>query len=179
MSSRLKSDHLVTVAAVALALVLALPLTATAAGKPKADNLKNLPHLVVFDANGQKVGEVSSLSSQIGVRVDFRFGPYLFWVDVNPLGFGPGYWVSYESIDCTGQGWMEFFTNSFVQPAALLDPGHTVYVADPSATPVTVQTKSITDPIAGCERRDNIFQGVPAVAVVNLDDYFTPPFTVK
>jgi hypothetical protein len=178
--------HLSIRAVFVISPVLALPF-----GVVAAEILTNDTSLVVFDAHGVRVGQLSNLSPtncencfQLGAggvgRIDFRFGQFFFYIGVIPLGFVQTGNMYYESTDCTGQAWMRPSPpGTFIEAAGLGLPGHTVFVPDPSATPLSIPVRSFSYALGFCLTEPaTSLDVVSPRALLNLDDRFTPPFTI-
>jgi hypothetical protein len=73
-------------------------------------------------------------------------------------------------------------SNSIIEPATVSDPGHTVYLSDPSATPQCfspfVGTLPTQDGTCQPANFDNISL-LSARPTVDLDILFAPPFSVR
>jgi hypothetical protein len=112
---------------------------------------------VVLERNGQRVGLL--------VHPD-RFE-----------GSGPS--LAYESLDCTGQAWLNGPFATLILPGTIEGPGQTVYIPDLSATPGLVTAQSLLQMGRCFTFQFDVSPAVPALPLVDLDTVFTPPFRLK
>jgi hypothetical protein len=142
---------------------------------------------VVLDAEGRKVGRFLETDADLyplmtQARVAFSLDGRHVVVSLNPGGFKKG-WISFESANCTGQAYgnlhdefLFFGEGSY----AVKLPGSTLYSSIPGAAFVPVVTRSRLIPSGECVSLDPgpAQSKLPIYPVVNLDDFFTPPFTI-
>ena len=134
----------------------------------------------VYDQNGAKVGDAISFERSLpGVWVSFSTGGYsLPLIVFDSLISGPIQLLLYfESSDCSGK---PFIQDSRLFPTVTVAfPGSTLAVPESdSLSTITARSMALRD---RCEAIDPPIprQGFPAVVLLNLDDYFTPPFHVE
>lgn len=142
------------------------------------------PGLVrVFDANGKQVGNTVGVE-KTRVTVALTAGGYVFVLRAFQDHFefeGPGT-IFFESLDCSGTLFISAQGDPTVlQLVALAPPGNTVYVPSPGAAPRSITANSAlyvsgcTTQLPGGQTVDGAF---PAVALMDLNSQFTPPFRV-
>jgi hypothetical protein len=85
------------------------------------------------------------------------------------------------SDDCSGQPYLLAGLYQLLPPASVLEPGMTLYLPVPGVPPQSMVWKSDINILNLCNTRSDAPVGnlVPAVAVVDLLDLFTPPFSVR
>lgn len=150
---------------------------------PPAWALEAVSSLHVRDAAGQIVGPVYSIEWGDVPVVVLKTNGLLIPLYAFTSGFGSN--VSsfvYESQDCSGTPFLSVPRTSLIH-GAIAAPGQTVYIPDPSAVAQTISYLSWRDlGSGGCSQPPGgpqPFTGVPAIALINLADYFTPPLTVS
>src|SRR5262249_3784455 len=130
--------------------------------------------------------------SQLGVWADVRVRDKLgivLWVGrtffrgTSGESTDKGQFVFFDSIDCTGQAWLQNINTSPLPLSAVTSPGNTVYIADAGSSGQELSMHSIlVNPEIGgqCFRVDPTpMPVVPAHSVVDLYTLFTPPFHIK
>jgi hypothetical protein len=148
---------------------------------PDAAELHRVFPLVVYDANGEKVGE-----SAIGPQplVHFKAGGNVFGVIVTPLGFLSSgfFWFADPDTICSGTPLMNPLDPvlQLLPYVAVGPPGSTAYIPDPQAVPQTlaVGSQRFFGPFGGCFPAFGTQSLVPALGLIDLDTRFTPPFSV-
>lgn len=199
--SRRRPSH-IAVLILAVAGQLAWAVTAGAAGPA----VRPVSKLTMHDAHGKRMGDVLDtlgapseprgfmIALEINRRIYTLYVPadMVRFVGVTSAGI-----VSYESTDCTGTPWVrapEGAAGHFLNPNvpywapplphfAIGRPGQTIYVADPEPIVQEREMRSYrADVPGGCftlppsNSQDLV---VPTAPVVNLDQVFTAPFTVR
>jgi len=176
-------------------LLLATVFTTALPQSASTASLTNFPNLVIFDSTNKKVGQPSFLSTSSDVRLDFRFGQFSFYVYVKPSGFytsGERY-LYFQDGTCSSIPFLDAFvynySQEFLTPAVVNQPGHTVYIANPATPPQNRTIGSLRFADGTCCAGSPIFDScfgeattyfaVEALPVINLDTKFTPPFTTK
>ena len=185
------------VMAVAAAMGLVFLLTAY------ARNLFSPHQLAVYDAYGKRVGVVSGARGAFGGTgsgfkpiVSFKFQDVPFMLMVYRDGFQATEGVVWESTDCSGQPFIRPgiqpgypFSPSSLPVVAVGIPGSTVYVENGPARSITVRSFSTSRiqldgrfPEPSRCYSDGFtpysVMAVPARPLVDMNDHFTPPFTV-
>jgi len=163
---------------VILGLAIGVPeptgLDASAAVRP-------INRLVVFDAKGVTLGAVFFDVNQPEVVLEINGRLLSIRADRNRL-FAEGA-LLFESSDCTGSPLTDPATDFVLPFAAIAPPGTTVYLPQQGATPqpITANSAFNSAPTFGCEQISPpaTFLLVSAVAVIDLDTLFTPPFSVR
>lgn len=151
----------------------------------------------VFDANGKRVGNIIGISvngPNVAMTVAMTVGGNLLVLGATLDRFlgAVDSALEFESIDCSGT--TVFVSSSDIDRAraALPFPSAVValsrvYLPDPSALPLEITVRSVvfTDSFFGsfsngCEVRDPYVASVyPVTLAVDLNEHFTPPFTVR
>jgi hypothetical protein len=160
-----------------------------------ARNLFSPHQLAVYDAYGKRVGLVSGATSGKPM-VSFKFQDVPFMLLVLRDGFQASL-VVWESTDCSGQPFIPTggdpypFSPSSLPIVAVAMPGNTVYVEDGTPRSITARSYS-TYPghpgpggspgswpqCAESPAQPWVLTSVPARPLVDMNSYFTPPFTV-
>jgi hypothetical protein len=146
--------------------------------------LKGSSGLAVYDAVGQKVGDVVGVDSGFFPIVVLQTGGYTF-----PLKFTANFvtnaTVWYASPNCIGEAFLETVgaVPSTLTPMLWLSgvgfPGHTIYVADPRTPPLRRSLKSRAWANDTCENFARFVPSVPAVSAGDLDLMFSGPFDLR
>ncbi len=133
-------------------------------------------NLTVVDGNGKKVGPVvGAFTRWVIVALRVERVPILVFVYRNRFA---GDAVLFESSDCSGTPLL--FSDDDPLPiwkTGVGGPGSTVYVPDGDARTVTVRSSS--DVGGRCFSWVATRLVRPARALINLDNHFTPPFTLR
>ena len=148
-----------------------------------AGPLKGFSTFKVVDANGKELGVATVIGTTAAVLV-FNVGGQVFSLSVDGNRFFGGHTSFFEFPDttCSGTPLMQMFPNFLMTPVAIAPPGHTVYAPDPQAVPQTITVGSQLSSgscFSPCFLSCPTASVVPAVALVDLDTQFTPPFTIK
>lgn len=156
-----------------------------AAPQADAKPLKQVSKLTVFDTNNKKVGE-ANFQGDDDVQVVFEVDKSMFFVRVTREGFASDETLYYESADCSGPA-LDDVDEDLVREGIIGPDGGTVYIPDPSATPNTylIQSEFTEDEdddtdVRACRGVTPYTEvKIPTIAVINLLDLFTPPFSVR
>lgn len=135
----------------------------------------------VYGANGNKVGDVigTSIASMV---VTFEAGRNLFALSVgkDEIGGQLDGTFRYESTDCSGTPFTYYPEPGRIFPFVVISaPGRTVYLPDQNATPYFFHYGSTRDENGLCQASSDVWTGVPAIPLVDLNTLFTPPFHVE
>ena len=157
-----------------------------------AEEVKFADEYAVFDANKKRVGRAvgtttvgqtpgrNSVISRVAVEVQ----DYFFALGVGRLGFSGVQTVFFESDDCTGSPLMDLPPASLIFPTAAAvfgengQPGNIVYTPNLNEAPSSINVRSV-GLVTGCGPANLTRNFVTASKVVDLGEFFTPPFTVK
>jgi hypothetical protein len=145
--------------------------------------LKGFSTVNVVDANGKAVGIATSSGGQ-QVFLMFKVGEQVFTIFVarNRI-FGGSPLLRFLSPDCSGAPLLVVFPDQddiyLLTPFAIAPPGSTIYAPDPQAAPQTITVGSMLSGDGSCLTGEFSELVVPAVALIDLDTEFTPPFKVK
>lgn len=169
------------------ALAWSTALLPFAAPTVDAKELKQVPNLQVFDANNKLLGKVESFQGDGDVQVIFRVDKSVFYVKVLRTGFTSEETLYYESTDCSGLALDDIDGGQDILPEGIIGPdGGTVYLKDPNAIPGSYHIRSEwtededdDTSLRVCRVVDYTEEKIPTVAVINLLDLFTPPFSVR
>jgi hypothetical protein len=169
-------------------LLVLLPLDASAGGRPNARE-----KLVVVDANGEQVGTVvGSRVTQVTIALSVNGRHVLLtvnWAADTPVFPGTTLpappiqgadLLRFESRDCSGQPFLLSSANELLDLGAVAPPGLTLYLPVPGAAPRQIAWSSYWR-TGGCRTQEQpiLSDGeVPAVAIVDLLTFFTPPFRI-
>lgn len=139
---------------------------------------------MVVDSGGTVVGNVIGLtfdgSQRVLPEVVLQRNGRLVGLLVYPDRFeGSGASLAYESLDCTGQAWLNGPFATPILPGTIEGPGQTLYVPDPSATPGLVTAQSLLQLGTCFTFQFDYLSAVPAIPLVDLDTLYTPPFSLK
>ena len=160
-----------------LALQASFPPFAAPAGPP----LKGFATFKVVDANGKELG--IAIPRGDSATLVFNVGGQVFSVYVQRDGFQQSAaMLLFESPDttCSGTPLIRVGPAVLLTEGVIGPPGSTIYAPDPQAVPQTITVGSFL--FLGCDTFGTPFNPgpvVPAVALVDLDTQFTPPFTIK
>lgn len=155
--------------------------------------------LAVVDANDNKVGDVLGVdfrpfgTSGVGlVFIAFRVNQHAFVLGLTRESFfgsgtgisGESNSVAFESIDCSGTPYVRDTTttdNTSVFPITqVVGPGSTVYIQEPEANSQLPTLQSVLTTEGSCESTFLTSTRVfPAVAVIDLNTLYTPPFILR
>lgn len=145
--------------------------------------------VTVVDANGIQVGHIvggiGSLGSPLSPVVALKLGDVLVALPVSRDGFTGNQVVYFESSDCTGTGYMYFFSNVLFEPVGVIPPGQTVVVPDRSASPqsITVRSEVTLSRLPWCTPSiPGIRTGfIPVLLLGDLNTILgvTPPFSLE
>ena len=169
--------------AIAMSVVVCLLLVSECfAQQPR---LKVVQQVTVVDSRGKIVGQADSIQS-LG-----QFATVLLKTDdrlVNLTVKRDGYLVSFsllfESSNCSGTPWIldNGTRSSFALFGTVGPPGHTLYVRDENAVPRTVTIQTMFDH-TGCGDIGPFgpvpISVLPALPLIDLDAWFTPPFSLR
>lgn len=138
---------------------------------------------MVVDSTGAVVGYMAGLMfdgpQRVLPNVILQWNGRAIGLLVTPNGLeASGGSLSYESPDCSGTPLLESLP-TLILPATIEAPGSTVYVPDPSAAPRTVVAQSLIYQGQCFPWASYLQAAVPAIAVVDLERTFTPPFSLK
>lgn len=106
-------------------------------------------------------------------------------VSLDKTGFLYAGELFFSSDDCSGTPYTTppDPSTDLILPTLVMLPGKTIYVPDPNAVAKSVALQSIQEKDNPCEPTScggNVCPHlVPAIPLVDLDTYFTPPFTVR
>ncbi len=144
-----------------------------------SQTIQPVEQLMVVDGNGKRVGLVLGVGSTVIVG---------FKVDRIPIvlavyrTFFQGHAVYWESTDCSGTPLLPSGGVGLFPPAGVSFPGNTVFVPVPNGEERTATVRSRAD-TRECSSIDFPFpfqiKVVPARALLNLDNHFTPPFSLR
>lgn len=170
-----------------IGLAWSMMLLPFAAPVADAKELKQVPNLQVFDANSKLLGKVESFQGDGDVQVIFRVDKSVFYVKVLRTGFTSEETLYYESTDCTGPALDDAEGDQNILPEGIIGPdGGTVYLKNPSATAGSYHIRSEwtededdDTSLRVCREVDYLEEKIPTIAVINLLDVFTPPFSVR
>lgn len=202
---RYDSKHVVLISAL---LILGVMLHISIPAPSWAQSLKKRSQLTVVDAKGKKVGRVFSIGSGTfirrpagieggaGVLVAFQVtGHPPFVLEVTPTHFFGSAYLYFVSPDCSGSPFMQgqvpilvgadlsgygVSSSSLLPPVAVAIPGQTVYIPDPAApvqsiVPGSLLIEGTCAPLSGSPATDVR----PALALIDLERIFTPPFSIR
>lgn len=136
----------------------------------------------VIDANGKRVGPIQG---QVGTAayVPFRHGDRRIVLLVHRLGFGSAGNLYFESTDCTGQPYLHTRNIDVLTPSAVVGPRRTLYLPDGAYLYATTHSYLPSNYLAeaDCVPLLSPFRNPfrAALATVDLDDLFTPPFRIS
>jgi hypothetical protein len=143
----------------------------------------------VYDATGKKVGDPTTVNRGSAVIL-FRLNQYSLQLVVIPDGHF--YAISgaesrslyFESTDCTGTPLVRAQNpNTFAPSSSIGPPGQTLYLADPQIIPQLIRVYSFIEhdpPCVAIPSHENYYYyHVPAIALGDLSQLFTPPFSVR
>jgi hypothetical protein len=88
----------------------------------------------------------------------------------------------FESVDCTGQAYIEVPVSMPGRRFALLDTQtNLLYLSEPDPTVVAKTLHSLRYPLQPCDLDAGTenFLGVAVEPVIDMDDVFTPPFEIR
>jgi len=163
---------------------------------PVRGQLASVAELIVVDSAGTKVGRAFNPTGQIGsvwsswpiVAIDVQGHLILLRVAHNRLfpDRQPQNRVYFASADCTGPPLIRRVHRDPNDPppaitidAAIGPPGRTIYVPEPGATGQLTVPRSFWEEDTDSCASPSVGPGlVRALALANLEDYFTPPFRV-
>ena len=149
--------------------------------------IEPVDELRVFDANGNEVGKVLTIEGLEFPLVAFRLDGHLVVLAVLRDSLEGGDFLFFESTGCSGTPFLLIRNPDAIERlarAATVPPGTTVWVRDPDGAIQTVTVRSQLVPsrfTPSCQNiGPNTTQAVPALGpLVNLDEVFTPPFSVR
>lgn len=164
--------------------VLLLPFAAPA---DAAKELKLVPNVQVFDAKNKLLGKVESFQGDGDVQVIFRVDKTVFYVKVLRTGFTSEETLYYESTNCTGLALDDSDGGENLLPEGIIGPdGGTVHLKDPNAiaVPYHIRSEWTEDEdddtnLRVCRVVDYTEEKISTIAIINLLDVFTPPFSVR
>ena len=154
-----------------------------------ADSLKISQQLTIYDSLGTKVGDVSDTSQASLPTATFRVGDFKFLLIVYKMTFlgNSGSDIYFESTDCSGTPYMRGLSEFMILPATSIAlPGNKVYGFPADSTRSTITAHShlpyigpdtVSTACAGTE--ETFDDAVIAIPLVNLDDYFVPPYIAR
>jgi hypothetical protein len=145
--------------------------------------------LVVYDGRGKRVGIVSGGGENpLRPLVPFQIDGVPFMLYVSRDGFSQDE-VVWQSADCTGTPYVWVagpgytYKPSSTPAVAVGPPGNTVYVESGSPVTMTFHSYSIgapgDSPCSSYGALSVIHQAAPARALVDMNTFYTPPFTVR
>lgn len=142
--------------------------------------LEAVSSLHVRDAAGRIVGPVYSVEYTYLPVVVFQINGLLIPLHAKTTGFSTSMSLSFESQDCTGNPWITQSSTSLTR-AVVTSPGQTVYIPDPNAAAqtLTINSQWNAGTCTSFGSSGSPLTVVPAIALINLADYFTPPLTVS
>ena len=149
-----------------------------------AQTIEPVDELRVFDANGNEVGKVLTISGEfsvVAIRVDGHLVKFAVLRD-----FLEGDFLFFESSDCSGAPFLLVRVPEGIGDfrAAIVPPGTTVWVERPGNVVQTITARSQLVPprfTPSCQNiGPNTIQAVEALGpLINFDEVFTPPFSVR
>jgi hypothetical protein len=136
----------------------------------------------VVDAHGTKVGKLLTVSPNGGILA-FEVDRQPFLLDLFQQNLSGTSAVWYDSSDCSGPPLLATSLNPLFPSSGVSAPGHTLYLPEPDAEPVTINPFSGSQ-VAGdgtCARSSVLtpILFIPAQPIIDLDTLFTPPFSVR
>jgi len=161
-----------------------------------AQKLQRIEQLSVMDASGKKVGPLIGVNTLnrsgagiVALKVDGTNLAVAVYKDgFTAIGMNPAS-VVWESTDCSGKPylWGTSINSSLFPQIAVGLPGNTIYLAEnPTSQLLSIRSISsapVDELSPGGRSQCAVFQiqlrAIPAKALVNLDDEFQPPFTVR
>jgi hypothetical protein len=147
-----------------------------------AEGLGFKPFLTAYDANGNKIGTVHGIAAfgqvshaTVVFQVDER--AYTLSLDKNLLyGTSLPY---YETEDCSGTPYV-VADAALIPNTLVLDPDRTLYIPDPNFPDEKIIIKSFRTGALECIRTLSSELLVHRTVLwVKLNDFFTPPFSVR
>ena len=166
---------------VLVVLVVVTLVAAVSDGGNRRPHVRSANELTVFDADGVKVGRVFGDPEfpTVVLEVDGRW----FALQVRRSQAQSSFSLLFETADCASTpAYMDPQGDRLVQMPALGLPGTTVYLPDLTAPIQTVTVRSFRDFGEECRNFSPTpltLPLVPAVAIIDLDTVFTPPFSVR
>jgi hypothetical protein len=154
--------------------------------EPGPRGLRQVDRLVLFDANGGRVGPV--YPSFFGVVV-IRVGSHLVQFDLSTAaGLQAVAPLYYESTNCSGAPYLAYsplfdLSDALVQWSAFITPTRTVYVADRRQLPVAVELRSGGRP-GNCFPVDpnspsTAPYAYPTIPLIDVAARFPPPYRLR
>ncbi len=139
---------------------------------------------MVVDSAGTVVGSITGFtfdgSQRVLPQVVLQRDGRLVGLLVHPDRFeGSGPSLAYESVDCTGQAWLNGPFATLILPGTIEGPGQTLYVPDRSATPGLVTAQSLLQLGTCFAFQFDLPSAVPAIPLVDLNTLYTQPFSLK
>jgi hypothetical protein len=139
--------------------------------------------LLVIDAMGKRVGTTTSIyglpepAPYVIFELDGRFFPLKVAQD---RFFGHKFNLYYQSSDCTGIPYFDFFElrSSPLPNTSVHGPNWTLWTPDPEATPETILVGSTIDSTNECSSRSGEDYAIRAIPLIALAEHFTAPFHV-
>ena len=131
--------------------------------------------LIVVDANGVEMGTALDTIPTVVFQIEGRFA--VVRVQTQRLTGGT---IFFDAPDCTGNRYVAL-SRLPVEGGAVGPPGTTLYLADLTASsrPATIIKSDLQGGTHCFNQQQPVDTLLPAVAVIDLDTVFTPPFSVK
>lgn len=150
------------------------------------EGVNSAEQLAVFDTNNKRVGRVIGIDGSIP-KVALEVNGLLFPVGVVKAEFAGTFPIWFDSVECTGSPFMTKFPEGFGSAFSTIagvsgenEPfGNIVYIPNLDEVEGSVEYKSFRSGTACNFASGTINNVVPAIPLVDLDDFFTPPLTVK
>lgn len=133
--------------------------------------------LGVYDVNNNRIGDVVGVQDNIP-WVSVKTAGHVVALKVFPDRLlGRSLW--YTGPNCTGEVYIEGLTSgpAVFSLAAVLEPGGAVYAAEAGAAAQVTTLGSVYD--GKCFTFPATRKVLPATQLMTLDDFFTPPYSVR
>jgi hypothetical protein len=134
----------------------------------------------VVDADGVRVGRVHGGNLfQPTVLLEFEGQPFMLFV-TSPYEFHGGNTLYFDGENCSGQLYLDTWNNPSIGliPFASVISGE-IYLPDLSSDRQQVIVRSRLDAGSVCRPEGSLRWAIPAFFAFDLDDVFTPPFTLE
>ena len=150
----------------------------------------SVDHYAVFDANNKRIGRAVGTTGDVP-KVAMKVNSQFFILSVEKQLFGGREFIYFESDDCTGPPLMELppatpqegSQSPFPTIVGVCgengEPGNVVYTPNLSEVASSITTHSVAFTSSGCSEWEATNNLVSALKVVDMDNFFIPPFTVK
>lgn len=154
---------------------LAILLVAVSALIAQQTSTPTSRELIVVDSTGKSLGPVIGADALGNTTVAFPFHGKPLPIAVMRSSYDQGA-MYFETTDCTGQPF-EPVLNPFLM-TNVFGANNTLYVENGPAQSVTVQSQMFPPPSTCSTTTLTLSPAVPVTKVVDLNQVFTPPFSV-